>query len=334
MEAGMLALLGKTITLMESLGLLWILTSGFELNLWDELKEEKTLDDLITLHPAWDRLLLDHWLEQAGSLGLLIKDNQSYKLSKLGKAVQSYRYEGLEALYKELVKHWSPVFADLPQLITGDADKKSFASEMEEELIAKASLASEPFVWPFLVKKFNDSKWRRILDIGCGEGLYLQKLMEFSPSLQGIGIEINPEVALRARTNCAAYNDRLKIICADALDFQLDIGTFDVSLLNNNIYYFNPDQRITLLYNIKKVLNPGGQIGILTALRGTNDQLELFSTQMPRHLMSFFLACHRGFRGLPTEAEIRELLTLTGYIDLEVIPLPFGMSHFFFASSV
>lgn len=41
------------------------------------------------------------------------------------------------------------------------------------------------------------------------------------------------------------YSRRLLNVMKN-LDFQRDIGIFDVCLLNNNIYYFNPDQRITL----------------------------------------------------------------------------------------
>ncbi|MDI6880706.1 MAG: class I SAM-dependent methyltransferase [Desulfitobacteriaceae bacterium] len=332
MEPGMLALLGRTISLMENLGFLWVVQTGFKLELWGELEERKSLEDLLALHPTWDRVLLDHWLEQAFCQDLLSKDSLSYKLSKLGKAIQTYRSQGLEAMYQEFVVHWSPGFARLPELITGQTEKTIFGSEMEEELISKASLASEPFVWPFLRNNCQKNKWQHILDIGCGEGIYLNKLMESFPSLQGVGIEINPTVAERAQNNTHSWGERLKIICGDALDLSQDLGTFDVCLLNNNIYYFSREQRESLLNNLKKILKPTGQIGILTALRESGNQSQrIFRTHIPQNLMSFFIACHQGFLGLPAEGEIRELLQQTGYTDIEVIPLPFRISHYFFA---
>lgn len=332
LEPGMFALLGRTISLMENLGFLWVVQTGFELELWNELEEQKSLEDLLVLHPTWDRVLLDHWLEQAFCLDLLSKDTLSYKLSKLGKSIQTYRSHGLEAMYQEFVVHWSSGFARLPELITGKTEKITIDSQMEEELISKASLASEPFVWPFLKNKCQKNKWQRVLDIGCGEGLYLNKLMESFPSLQGVGIEINPTVAERAQNNAQLWDKRLKIICGDALHVNQDLGTFDVCLLNNNIYYFSSEQRESLLNSLKKVLNPMGEIGILTALRKSGNQSRrIFRTHLSQNLMSFFLACHQGFQGLPVEDEIRELLQRTGYTDIDITPLPFRISHYFFA---
>lgn len=347
----MLALLGRTISLMENLGFLWVVQTGFALELWDELKEPKSLEDLLLIHANWDKTLLDHWLEQACCHNLLVKevakdgpkdgakngakditrDGLTYKTTKLGKAVQTYRFHGLEALYREFVVHWNPGFAKLPQLITGEAERIPFAPEMSEELISKASLASEPFVWPYLKSKFHKNSWQRVLDIGCGEGLYLNKLLEYFPSLQGVGLEINPTVAERAQQNSQIWGERLKILCADALNMPPDIGTFDVCLLNNNIYYFSPEQRLRLLENIKQVLKPTGQIGILSALRKGENPSRVFRTHIPQNLMSFFLACHQGFQGLPTEDEIRELLAQAGFANISVTPLPFKISHYFFA---
>ena len=255
----MLALLGRTISIMENLGFLWVVQTGFELELWNDLDEPKSLEDLMESDPTWDRVLLDHWLEQAFCHDLLTKDKLSYKTSKLGKLIQTYRFHGLEALYKEFVVHWSSALSILPELISGQSEKIVFDSEMQDELISKASMASELFVWPFLKNKCRKNKWQRVLDIGCGEGLYLNKLLEHFPSLQGVGIEINPLVAERAQRKSQPLGDRLKIICGDALNPSQDIGTFDVCLLNNNIYYFSPEQKVSLLNNLKRFFNPWGK---------------------------------------------------------------------------
>ena len=43
--------------------------------------------------------------------------------------------------------------------------------------------------------------------------------------------------------------------------------------------------------------------------------------------MSFFLACHDGFEGLPYETEMIKLLGDAGFVEIEVVPLPFKVSH-------
>lgn len=332
MQPEMLALLNKTISLMEGLGYLWVVVTGLELNLWNELTREQTLDDLMLKHPQWDRVLLDHWLEQAYCLDLLDKRSLKYRATKLGRAIEDYRSQGLEAMYKEFSYYWGPRFAQLTSLINQEETKKPLSTELEEELISRASLASEPFVLPFLLTKCQKEKWQSVLDLGCGEANYISHLLKAFPQLQCTGVELNPVVAERAAQQSLPYGGRLKIVCANALDLPPDLGSFDVCLLNNNIYYFEIDQRLSLLSNIRKFLRPGGKLGILTALRESDFSARVFRTYIPQNLMSFFLACHQGFSGLPTQAEITALLKHAGYTNIEVSALAMRTSHYFFAS--
>jgi len=224
MDIGMLALLGKTVSLMENFGFLWLVHTGFELNLWECLLEEKSKEQMLAEHSTWDPLLLDHWLEQAKIQELLVFKNGNYQLSKMGKAIYAYKDYGLEAMYKEFALHWGPCFAQVPNLMRGEIPRRQMELEMENDLISKASRASEPFVWPLLREKCEKDRWRNVLDVGCGEAVFLRRLVEE------------------------------------------------------------------------------------------------------------FLSCHEGFEGLPLEREMVDLLEKTGFTEIEVIPLPFKVSHYFFAT--
>ncbi|MBP1759218.1 MAG: methylase involved in ubiquinone/menaquinone biosynthesis [Firmicutes bacterium] len=239
MDIGMLALLGKTVSLMENLGFMWLVHTGFELNLWESLLEEKTKTQLLAEHSNWDSLLLDHWLEQAKIQELLVLKNGNYQLSKVGKAINAYRDYGLEAMYKEFALHWGPCFAQVPDLMRGEIPRVQMELEMEDELISRASQASEPFVWPLLRGKCEKDRWRNVLDVGCGEAVFLRGLVEGFPSLTGVGLEINPSVADRAVAQTESYQGRIRIECTDVFEFTDTLGTYDCCLLNNNIYYFS-----------------------------------------------------------------------------------------------
>lgn len=331
MDTGMLALLGKTVSLMENLGFLWLVYTGFELNLWELLQQGKTKAEILSEKPNWDPLLLDHWLEQAKLQEFLVYNGGNYSLSRMGKAINNYRDYGLEAMYKEFALHWGPCFAQLPNLMTGKSPRAQMESEMENELISRASKSSEPFVWPLLRGKCKKEGWRSILDVGCGEATFLGKLAAEFKDLQGVGLEINESVANRAAAQTEIYQGRVRIEATDVFQFTDTLETYDCCLLNNNIYYFNKDKRIDLLNHLKNLLIPGGQIGILTALRGVTSAFPVFKTHIPQNLMSFFLSCHEGFAGLPSEKEILELLAQTGFTQIEAISLPFKVSHYFFA---
>lgn len=333
METGMLTLLGKTVTLMESLGFLWLIHTGYELDLWKVLREGQSKEELLASNPNWDPILLDHWLEQAKLQNLLQKREDKYHLSRIGKAIDTYCDYGLEAMYKEFALYWGPVFADLPRRIEGLTSRVTMKSEMENELISRASRASELFAWPMLKGRCEKERWLRILDVGCGEGFYLRKLCDEFTNIQGLGVDINPSVVERAQRLALSSEDRLHFTCTNILDLTPPHEKYDCCLLNNNIYYFTTEQRVELLNHLKKCLVPGGRIGILTALRGTHSSLPLIQTHIPQNLMSFFLACHEGFEGLPYEQEIIQLLIDTGYQEVEVVPLPFKVSHYFFAKN-
>jgi len=330
-EIGMLALLGKTVSIMENLGFSWLVYTGFELNLWERLLEEKTKEEILTETLNWNPLLLDHWLEQARIQDLLIFSHGKYRLSKMGKSIHDYRDYGLEALYKEFALHWGPRFAQVPDLMRGKIPRAKMDSDMENELISRASKSSELFVWPLLRGKCEKERWRNVLDVGCGEAEFLQRLAENFPSLQGVGLEINPSVAKRAAAQTESFQGRIRIESTDVFKFTDTLGSYDCCLLNNNIYYFDSVKRVELLNYLKDFLRPEGQIGILTALRGVTPSFPIFKTHIPQNLMSFFLACHEGFEGLPSEKEVLDLLEETGFNQIEVFPLPFKVSHYFFA---
>ncbi|MDQ7094492.1 class I SAM-dependent methyltransferase [Desulfosporosinus sp. PR] len=338
MDVSMLALLAKTTSLMEYLGFLWVVQTGLELDLWTEMETASSLHEVMVLHPGWDETLLEHWLEQAYYLDLLTKREGRFQATKLARAINNYKNLGLQALYKELMGHWAAGFAELPRLITKQREKLKIGSDMEDELISKASMASEPFVWPFLRTKCQKEQWRKVLDLGCGEGRYLKRLADEFPELQGVGLEMNPIVVGRARERVQDCEGRVQILCQDILalgeqenPFLKEFGPFDLCLLNNSIYYFSQAQRIELLEKIKGLLVPGGQVGILTAVR-QGDPVRVFRTHLPQNLMSFFLACHQGFEGLPTEQEVTSVLRQTGYRDINISVMPLGTSHYFFAA--
>jgi len=330
MDPGILRLLGKTVSLMENMGFLWLVFSGFELRLWEQLQEEKTMDGLLADNPKWDAVLLEHWLNQAVFQDLLILDRDTYRLSSLGKSVLRYQDLGLEAMYKEFVLYWGTCFRQLPDLMTGREECPSLENELKDNLISRASRSSEVFVWPVLQKKCARENWRRILDVGCGEGTYLKKLLAVFPELTGVGLEINPATCVRAEQGIEKFHDRLRIVCQDIFDFNNE-EAFDCCLLNNNIYYFTGSKRLELIRHLKGLLKPGGQIAILTALRGITSSVPILPAHIPQNLMSFFLACHQGFDGLPAEQEIMKLLQEAGFKKIEVRPLLFKVSHYFFA---
>ena len=99
-------------------------------------------------------------------------------------------------------------------------------------------------------------KGGRLLDIGCGTGLFAAKYRESGGS--AVGLDISRRMTLQARRRCP--EGEFSVGTADKLPFREE--TFDaVSSLLAFTYLKNPDCMLSEAY---RVLRPGGAIAICT----------------------------------------------------------------------
>ncbi len=124
---------------------------------------------------------------------------------------------------------------------------------------AEVALGNPSFVWRFgqdrrlnLIRQFAPLEGARILDIGCGLGVYVRKFREFSDRVYGIDID---EKRLRegARTTPG-----LMLSASETLPFR--DAAFDVVVLNEVIEHVRDDA--ATLAEALRVIRPGGHIVI------------------------------------------------------------------------
>jgi SAM-dependent methyltransferase len=128
---------------------------------------------------------------------------------------------------------------------------------------AEVALGNPSFVWRFgqdrrlsLIRQYapleGAGRGRRILDIGCGLGVYVRKFREFSDVV--CGIDIDPK---RLREG-AKTTPGLMLAVGEHLPYR--DGTFDVVVLNEVIEHVH-DDRATIAEALR-ILSPGGRIVI------------------------------------------------------------------------
>jgi SAM-dependent methyltransferase len=124
---------------------------------------------------------------------------------------------------------------------------------------AEVALGNPSFVWRFgqdrrlnLIRQYAPLEGARILDIGCGLGVYVRKFREFSDCV--CGIDIDPK---RLREG-AKTTPGLMLAVGEHLPYR--DGTFDVIVLNEVIEHVN-DDRATIAEALR-ILVPGGRIVI------------------------------------------------------------------------
>jgi 4-hydroxy-2,2'-bipyrrole-5-carbaldehyde O-methyltransferase len=134
---------------------------------------------------------------------------------------------------------------------------------------------------------------RRILDVGCGTGVYLRHAALLREDLVGVGLDLNPRVAEQARRNLAAWGaaDGFEIRSGDVREAMSQLeGTFDLILLFQMLDYFTDEDRLKLLRDAKARLASGGALVIVAETKGDN--------VISRHL-DVLEASTEGEKGLP-----------------------------------
>jgi SAM-dependent methyltransferase len=135
---------------------------------------------------------------------------------------------------------------------------------LDEDMItapdrAETALGHPSYVWRFgqdrrlnLIRQYAPLEGARILDIGCGLGVYVRKFREFSDRV--CGIDIDPK---RLREG-AKTTPGLMLAVGEHLPFR--DGTFDAIVLNEVIEHVR-DDRATIGESLR-ILAPGGRIVI------------------------------------------------------------------------
>ncbi len=136
-------------------------------------------------------------------------------------------------------------------------------------VIADVSRAAESFVTPYLTGIVRARTPRRLLDAGCGTGVYLQAMLEAAPLATGDGIDLAADVIddARVRLDASGFGGRARVEAGDVRAFVRSVAEpYDLVTLVNNIYYFAPDDRVELYRQMRGALADGGELVVVTML--------------------------------------------------------------------
>ncbi|MGY1727438.1 class I SAM-dependent methyltransferase [Geodermatophilus sp. SYSU D01062] len=273
---------------------LQLIAAALDLGLLDALGEGPAgTEQLAGRLGVVDRDLLAAYLRVLTAAGLVTGDG-SWRLTRSGRAVVGddvvrASYEGFGGYHTEL-------YRDLPALLRGGPARRDTAES--GEVIARLSAAISPLVRARLVRTVTERRPRRVLDIGCGAGLYLAAVLEAAPDATGIGVDVDPDAAALARRTLSERGlaDRASVAVVDIREV-LAAGRpgaltddIDLALLANAVYYVPVDERVELLRAVARLLAPGGALVVVTTVAGP----QLFS----RHL-DLLLRAQEGRMELP-----------------------------------
>ena len=121
------------------------------------------------------------------------------------------------------------------------------------------ALGHPSYLWRFgqerrlgLIQEYAPLEGKRVLDVGCGVGMYLQAIRAFSERVYGVDIDLE-----RA---AQAHHLLPHIVVAPAEQLPFAPGSFDVVLLHEVIEHVGDDRQA--IREAHRVLAPGGRMVI------------------------------------------------------------------------
>lgn len=140
-----------------------------------------------------------------------------------------------------------------------------------------------------------------MLDIGCGGGATLKRLLKKSPGGKVYGIDISAESVAKAKSvNQKLLGSRVFVEQGSADSLPWDNRTFDVVTAVETVYFW-PDLP-KCFQEVKRVLKPGGQFAIM---------LEVIEGD------SVWTTVVDGMTVYPPE-QLKDMLEQAGFSDVEV----------------
>jgi SAM-dependent methyltransferase len=218
----------------------------------------------------------------------------------------------LTAHYRSMLDYQTGPYARLGELL--DAAPGDGLSDLAEHatVIAEVSLAATPFVTPFLERVIADNRPARVLEVGCGTGVYMEVLLDADGAVRVDGIDLAADVVerSRARLEAAGTSARATLQVGDARTYDPpEDRRYDLVTLINNIYYFAPDERVALYRRLGTLLAPEGELVIVTmAWPGSIASAHLH----------FMLVTQAGAAALPARAELEADLAAAGFTVVEL----------------
>ena len=113
----------------------------------------------------------------------------------------------------------------------------------------------------------------RILDLGCGTGLELERYYMLNPSAKVVGIDLAPKM-LNALKNKFEDKD-LTLILGSYFDVEFESDAFDAVVSVESIHHFTKEEKIPLYHKIRNALKSNGYF-ILTDYFSLSDSDEEF----------------------------------------------------------
>jgi SAM-dependent methyltransferase len=267
--------------------------------------------------------LLDALLDIGLASGELTQGGGKFSIrGKRSKAMIGQNGDMLSAMVQANVTYYHSAYFHAAERLRGGP----LGDDLEKigDLVARFSKIGEPIIKQFLIGLVSGDRPLRVLDVGCGSGIYLRLLQEAGPETTGIGIDLDEVVVGQARQNLEkwAMADRFRIMGGDVRTPSGALaGPFDLIMLLNILYYFPVAEWLDLLKLLHSLLAEDGTLALAMNFHGGSKDLAAAHLNLVNCSL-------QGLTPLPDLEETKVLLQKAGFQRIKVENLIPGSAYF------
>ncbi|MEO6703311.1 MAG: class I SAM-dependent methyltransferase [Jatrophihabitantaceae bacterium] len=224
-----------------------------------------------------DKGLLKLWLDAGVRLGDFYERFGCYGLkSWSAKLLARSRHDAIAAGLEEVLRYHVPALLNGPEMLR-DGDRFSL-SDQNGAVIARATRVVQPLVEQAVSSVLDRSEPVRLLEIGCGTGIYVKYAAQLNPRLTALAIDLQDDVVALARKNMRSWklDERVEVRQGDLRELALQ-PSFDLITMHNNIYYFSDGERVETLRRVRSMLAPGGKFLLTSSCQGGHVSLDMLN---------------------------------------------------------
>ncbi|MEI4800709.1 class I SAM-dependent methyltransferase [Bacillus sp. NPDC077411] len=137
--------------------------------------------------------------------------------------------------------------------------------------------------WTHMIQNIVDVKEKRVIDIGCGGGIYTKQLAMMGAA-EVIGVDFSNQMIQAAKENCT-HTSNVSFIQGDAYNIPFADETFDIVLSRAVIHHL--DYIPKFLQEAYRILKRGG---ILILQDRTIEDCTIPGS--PEHIRGYFFSCY------------------------------------------
>ena len=138
----------------------------------------------------------------------------------------------------------------------------------DEHMMTGIEAADE--FYPFTASLLPTAKGSRVLDLGCGTGLELEKYFPLCSSARVTGIDLS-EAMLNALKKKFTDKD-ITLIVGSYFDVPLGENVFDAAVSVESLHHFTKDEKIPLYKKLHTALRTNGYLILTDYFAATDDE--------------------------------------------------------------